>query len=82
MHHTNGTDPEKTMAPQETDLSEEERDEKEDKEDKIEEELANFGKEPDYEAMEEASIEELYTGNPDEPLASILTPERIRSARR
>ncbi len=77
MHHTNGTDPEKTMAPQETDLSEEERDEKEDKEDKIEEELANFGKEPDYEAMEEASIEELYTGNPDEPLASILTPEEL-----
>ncbi len=44
MHHKNGTDPEKIMAAQEADLSEEERDEKEDKEDKVEEELADFGK--------------------------------------
>jgi RNA polymerase primary sigma factor len=78
MQHTNGQDPEKTLTAQEADLSEEERDEKEDeKEEKAEEELADFGKEPDYEAMEEESLEELYGPNPDEPLSSILTAEEL-----
>ena len=78
MQHTNGLDPEKTMTAQEADLSEEERDEKEDeKEEKAEEELADFGKEPDYEAMEEESLEGLYGPNPDEPLSSILTAEEL-----
>ncbi|MCR5683214.1 MAG: RNA polymerase sigma factor RpoD [Clostridiales bacterium] len=78
MQHTNGQDPEKTLTAQEADLSEEERDEKEDeKEEKAEEELADFGKEPDYEAMEEESLEDLYGPNPDEPLSSILTAEEL-----
>ena len=78
MQHTNGQDPEKTLTAQEADLSEEERDEKEDeKEEKAEEELADFGKEPDYEAMEEESLEELYGPTPDEPLSSILTAEEL-----
>ena len=78
MQHTNGQDPEKTLTAQEAALSEEERDEKEDeKEEKAEEELADFGKEPDYEAMEEESLEDLYGPNPDEPLSSILTAEEL-----
>ena len=78
MHHTNGSDSEKNMTPREADLSEEERDEKEEeKEEKAEEELADFSKEPDYEAMEEESLEGLYGPNPDEPLSSILTAEEL-----